>query len=158
MTEKTETTVVLEPHGWVFYDARCNFCVRRARQMASFLGGIGYSIAPFQADWVAARLGRAVTETPTEMIVLTREGAIIGGIDSLLHLARCLWWTRMLSLPAMVPGVRHLLGVIYRIVARHRYRLWGRCSSAGCAVSPLPHGRGFDTVSVPSDGTMAKGE
>lgn len=90
-------------------------------------------MAPFQTEWVAARLGRSVDETPSEMLVLKPDGAIVGGIDALLLLASGARWTRMLTLPARAPGIKFVLERLYRMVARQRYRLWGRCSDAGCA-------------------------
>ena len=135
MTEITQTTDAIDRRGWVFYDGECRFCRRWVRSMTGVLDRHGFSMVSFQSQWVAARLGRSISERPTELVLLTVGGEMVGGIDALVFLARHVSWARVLCLPARLPGVMPVLRVVYRIVARNRYRLWGRCSSAGCAVS-----------------------
>jgi predicted DCC family thiol-disulfide oxidoreductase YuxK len=112
--------------GWVLYDANCRMCVRWARRFGPVLKRSRFRIAPLQTPWVLRWLAGDVTD---EMKVLTREGAIVGGADALIYLARLNWWSWPIWAAGQVPVLQRLFRRGYRWVAARR-----NCVSGACGV------------------------
>ena len=127
-TETTKTKDGERPDGWVFYDGECRLCTGTVARWRDVLERRGFSFAPLQTDWVRARLGLLEGELPEEIKILTRDGRLTGGVGGLAELARSVWWAWPLFALAQVPGVRGVMNVSYRALARRRYCLAGRCS------------------------------
>jgi len=134
--------VAAPPRGWVLYDADCGFCTRWAWRMMYFVGPRGFHLAPLQAPWVRPALKLSSDELLEELRVLTAEGAVYGGVDAMLYLAKQIPWSRPLARTARLPGVKPLLDAVYRWIARHRHTLSRTCglgrSSPGETTRP-PH-------------------
>ena len=113
--------------GWVLYDGECPFCIGMVCRFASWLDRTRFTPEPLQAPWVRKRLGLLAGRIPEEMIVLTAEGAVLGGVDGIIYLLRWIWWTRPFSLVARIPGIHGMLKSGYRRVARNRHCLGGMC-------------------------------
>src|SRR6266545_2765901 len=107
--------------GWILYDGHCPLCRRLAQRARPLLEPRGFRFAPLQRQWAAARLGLVQGESPGEMVVLTRDGQVIGGADALIHLAKQVGWAKPLGWLAGVPAFRAMLRAGYRWVARHRH-------------------------------------
>ncbi len=134
------------PTGWLVYDGECALCTRLVRWFRRPLERRGYAFVALQAPWIAARLhisyGVAPEDLLQEMRVLTRDGRCLGGSAAILYLAREIWWIRPLWLLAKLPGMRALLDLGYRTVARHRHCVGAvgqRITS--CAVGKATHAR-----------------
>ena len=67
-------------------------CLGAARRFAPLLRRHGFEPAPLQNSWMRERLGLPVDSEPAEMIVLTSGGAVFGGADGILQIARRIWW------------------------------------------------------------------
>ena len=61
------------------------------------------------------------------MRVLRPDGHCIGGADALLEIARDFWWAWPLRQIGQIPGIIHILRVIYRWIARNRSCAAGNC-------------------------------
>jgi predicted DCC family thiol-disulfide oxidoreductase YuxK len=117
----------VQVHGWVLFDGECRFCTSLVHRYAVLLQRAGFMSAPLQTPWVGARLGLPAGRLPGEVIVLTAEGRVFGGVDAILHVLRWIWWGWPLFMLGQLPGVHALGGVAYRLVARHRHCLGGVC-------------------------------
>ncbi len=116
--------------GWIFYDGQCRYCVAAARRFDPIFRRKGFEFVPLQAPWVQRQLGLDAGAPLDEMKVLTVSGLCFGGADSLIFLARQVWWGWPLRLIAPLPGMRSLLRSGYQWIAAHR-----GCNQAGCASS-----------------------
>lgn len=114
------------PPRIVLYDGACGLCHRTVAFLVARDRGRRLWFAPLQGE-TAARLRALHTEIPGDLdtVVLVDEGRVHVRSQAFLHGARYLgppwrWasWLRWLPGPALDP--------IYRLVARVRYRVWGR--------------------------------
>jgi predicted DCC family thiol-disulfide oxidoreductase YuxK len=119
--------------GWLFFDAECVFCTRIARWLAPTLERRGLALAPLQDPRVGALLGLSHDKLMREMHFLRADGSRFGGADTLVQLAREIWWWRPLVWIAKLPGMMKLLRERYRVVAANRSCIAERCVVEGCA-------------------------
>ncbi len=83
---------------------------------------------PLQAKWIRQKLGLKEGEVPDEMKLLAADGAILGGADALIRLARSIWWAWPLFVLAQIPEARPILRAAYRAMAKNRHCLDGHCA------------------------------
>ena len=117
------------PDGTLLYDGVCVLCSGMVRFVAARDGG-RYSFVPVQSPWgeaIARRHGISAAAPETFAVVLG--GAVHFKSDAGLALLGTLpgWgWTRIgRALP------RALRDPLYDLVARHRYRVFGRTETCG---------------------------
>jgi predicted DCC family thiol-disulfide oxidoreductase YuxK len=115
--------------GWLFYDAECKFCVRFARWLAPVLDHRGFALAPLQDPRVGVLLGLSRMELLRELRFLLSDGRQFGGADTLVALAREIWWARPFAWLVRIPGGRPLLHLAYRWFAARRACLHAACSA-----------------------------
>jgi predicted DCC family thiol-disulfide oxidoreductase YuxK len=87
----------------------------------------GFDLAPLQTPWVAECFDLALPERPKEMLLLSADGRIFGGMDAILFIARSVWWAWPLYVMGKVPIVRRVLSKGYRWLAAHRMCFGGEC-------------------------------
>lgn len=87
------------------------------------------------ADFNPAAVGLSHEELMAEIHARLRDGEIIRGVEAFRRLYAAVGLRRLVSVSRW-PGVSQLLEIGYRIFARNRLRLTGRCNEASCA-SPL---------------------
>jgi predicted DCC family thiol-disulfide oxidoreductase YuxK len=123
----------------LIYDGDCAFCTSCVQEAERRLGTDGWAAVPFQfADLDALNrfTAGAVTRARAEREVLwvTPAGRVHGGAEAaarvLLRTRRLPW--NLLGAAALVPGVRAVLALTYRVVATNRHRLPG--GSPACAL------------------------
>ena len=134
----TETTDNRKIDGSVLFDADCRFCRAVANCCRPLLRRRHLELVPLQTPWVRERLGLNDPELLAEMRFLTPEGAVYGGADALLAIARRIWWAKPACWLARLPGVMPALRKAYAWFARHRYCLGRTCPAA----RPAPSGTG----------------
>jgi predicted DCC family thiol-disulfide oxidoreductase YuxK len=131
--------------GWVLYDGDCPLCSRTVRRFGQLLRARGLQPEPLQSPWVARQLGLSPEQLLVEMRLLLPDGRLYSGGDAILQIARRYWWAWPLYLLGHVPGVKPLLRVLYRLIARNRY-----CISNVCGLKPLATGQGACTMPAKS--------
>lgn len=117
--------------GWLFYDAECGFCTRTARWLTPILARRGIAIAALQDPRVGALLGLSREEMMREIKLVTDDGALTGGADAMVALAREIWWAAPLVWFAKAPGGMEALRKWYRAVAERR-----KCGTVVCQKVP----------------------
>jgi len=107
-----------------------------------------FALLPLQTPWIRERLGE--DGSPTEMRLLTPEGAVYGGADALIRIAQAIWWAKPLSWISRSPGAKLALRRGYQRVAARRYCLGGACQveAAGSHSRSSP-GRWLPAVALP---------
>lgn len=112
----------------IVFDGVCRLCTGSVRFVAARDDGARFSFAPFQSAAAGTLLGRiAPGIDPQDGIVLvTRGGAVLTGADAALAIASGLRfpWPAAAAIARLAP--RGLRDAIYRLVARRRYRWFGR--------------------------------
>ena len=122
----------------VIYDGSCGFCRSQVARLARWDTRGRLAFVPLQDPVVLERYPDLTHERLLEeMVVVDRTGRRHGGADAFRYLSRRvrrLWWL----VPWMhIPGSMPLWRFVYRLVARHRYRLWSRrhsCDSGTCSL------------------------
>jgi len=117
----------------VFYDGECTMCTALARRWRDALRAQGFDLVPLQTPGVGELLGVSRERLGSQMWVLTRDGAVLGGADAWIHVARharWLWWARPFVLMSTLPGGAALIRWAYGWVAAHRHCFGGACSLA----------------------------
>ena len=114
--------------GWVFFDRDCRVCTALARRFRSVLAKRGFALAALQDPRVKALLDLPPEELLHEMRVVTTEGAVFGGAQAVVYLARQIWWAWPLYAMSKLPGILRCLEIGYRWFADHRTCVKGSCS------------------------------
>jgi predicted DCC family thiol-disulfide oxidoreductase YuxK len=119
--------------GWIFFDADCTFCTRIARWLVPIVEPRGIALAPLQDPRVAELLGLSGPALLYEMRFMRSDGAVFGGGDAIVAVAREIWWATPLVWLSKIPGVMDMLRAFYRKVAEKRH-----CKSTACEVPRVP--------------------
>jgi predicted DCC family thiol-disulfide oxidoreductase YuxK len=116
------------PGPVVLYDGECGLCHRTVKFLIRRDRGQLY-YAPLQGETAAAlRVQHANIPTTLESVVLVDRGRVFVRSKALLYAAKYLtrpwrWAYHVRWLPALV------LDLGYRLIARIRYRVWGKLDS-----------------------------
>ncbi len=114
------------PRAIVLYDGVCGLCSQTVRWLLKHDTNEVFHFAPLQGE-IAAHLRKIHSEITVELdsVVYVEDGRVFLRSRAFLHIARRLnppwrWAYGFRWLPTS------LLDGIYRIVARLRYRIWGK--------------------------------
>jgi predicted DCC family thiol-disulfide oxidoreductase YuxK len=122
----------------VFHDGACPLCRREIRMLErrdrrgrirfTDIAAPGFDPAPLGVTHEAL-MSRIHGRLP--------DGKLIEGVEVFRRLYTAVG-LRWLVAPTRLPGVSHLVDLAYRVFARNRLRLTGRCASDACAVHAGP--------------------
>jgi predicted DCC family thiol-disulfide oxidoreductase YuxK len=129
ISEMTDSKGSHAERGWVFFDRDCAVCTSLARRFRRTLEKRGFGLAGLQDPRAQALLNLPPEELLREMRVATVEGAVHGGAQAIVYLARQIGWAWPLYAAAQLPGVPRVLHAGYRWFADHR-----SCSSGTCSI------------------------
>lgn len=121
----------------VFYDGACPLCAREIRMLMRRDAGKGRirftDIA--QPDFDAAAVGTTQAELMASIKGRLPSGEWIEGVEVFRRLYAAAGFPR-LAAASRWPGVSQLLGAGYRVFAKNRLRLTGRCEPDGACRLP----------------------
>ncbi|MFM7108588.1 MAG: thiol-disulfide oxidoreductase DCC family protein [Planctomycetaceae bacterium] len=126
-------TAVRPARDTVLYDGRCRFC----RGQIALLRRLDVRRSLRFVSLHEPEVARDFPELPAEdlmrqMYVVDTAGRARGGAESVRYLSRRLPLLWPLALPLHVPGSLPFWNALYRLVARHRYRIAGTCDDGVC--------------------------
>ncbi|HKN88248.1 MAG TPA: DUF393 domain-containing protein [Nitrospiraceae bacterium] len=125
----------VEPDRVLIYDAQCRLCVTAKEGVERLGNDVDVRWVPYQSDEAERRLGVEYRAgRPDAAFLVERDGTITKGLEAFLPLLPGLRGGRMLQAFMRVPLMRPLAYVVYRFIARYRYRLFGSVS-CDCAKS-----------------------
>ena len=120
----------------VFYDGACPLCMReiamlrrrdnQARIRFTDIAAAGFDPKTTGLSWEAL-MGRIHGRLP--------DGTIIEGVEVFRRLYAAVGFPRLAAM-SRAPGISQALGVAYRLFAKNRLRLTGRCDDGACPVPP----------------------
>lgn len=114
----------------LIYDGDCRLCVTAKAGLERLGGGQTIRFIPYQSEEAACRLGADYRPgRPDVAFLIERDGRISRGLDAFLPLLPAVRGGRFWLALLKVPLARPVAALAYRIVARYRYRLFGRVSS-----------------------------
>ena len=119
------------PEGWVLYDETCGVCSRWVPFWAPTLARLGLTVTPQQAPWVVSRLGLSPDAVLKDIVLLFNDGRQLVGADVYRYVMRNIWWAYPLYLLSIIPALRQLFDLGYRVFADNRLRI-----SAACGLRP----------------------
>lgn len=128
----TITTSTKPPRDVVLYDGKCRFC-RSQIAILRWLDLTG------RLDFVSLHnpsVARDFPEIPferlmREMVLVDRSGVAHGGAQGLRVVSRRLPLLWPLALLLHIPFSQPIWNWLYRLVARNRYRIAGKCDDGG---------------------------
>jgi predicted DCC family thiol-disulfide oxidoreductase YuxK len=123
----TETTVIKETRGLIFYDADCLWCARSAARAKRLLERRGFRLLPLQTPGTAELLGVTTDALLARMHLLTADGRRFAGADAFVEVARHVRWAWPFVAVTRLPAVLPLLRRGYDWIAASRYCLGGTC-------------------------------
>jgi predicted DCC family thiol-disulfide oxidoreductase YuxK len=123
------------PPDIVFYDGTCALCHQALRLILRNDPGGLFRFAPLGGETAAARLPDPAT-LPDSIVLLTSSGDLLTGSDAVIRILRRLGggWRILAAVIGVAP--RPLRDGVYNVVARTRYRVFGREETACPAVTP----------------------
>jgi predicted DCC family thiol-disulfide oxidoreductase YuxK len=126
-------TTTRPQHDTVFYDGHCRFCrgqiaTLRRLDLAGSLRFISLHDPVVARDFPELEPEALLQE----MHVVDASGHARAGADAVRYLSRKLPVLWPLAVPLHVPGSMPIWRAIYRLIARNRYRLAGRCDEGTC--------------------------
>ena len=122
----------------VFFDGDCPLCAREIRALRRLdrKGRVRFT------DIAAPGFDPASTGVPWEDLMARihgrlPDGILIEGVEVFRRLYAAVGFPR-LAAATRLPGLSHLLEAGYRVFARNRLRLTGRCADGACSLPPRP--------------------
>ena len=122
----------------VFYDGACPLCMREIRMLRrrDRRGRIRFTdIAAESFD--AAAVGLTWEALMERIHGRLPDGTLIEGVEVFRRLYAAVGFRALVNL-SRAPAVSQLLDLAYRLFAKNRLRLTGRCAGGACALPPSP--------------------
>jgi predicted DCC family thiol-disulfide oxidoreductase YuxK len=122
-----------DPRPILLYDGRCRICVREAGRLSRWVGG-RVRLESFRDPEVLARHPDLTPEACEAAIHLVEPGGRVSrGAEAVARALGLRPLLRPLAWLYRLPGLRQLMDVGYRTVARNRFRLGGEtCADDAC--------------------------
>lgn len=122
-----------DPQMTLIYDANCRLCVTAKRGIQTLERdhqNTEIRFLPYQSEEAARYLGADYVVGRPEVAFLVRGGELRKGLDAFLPLLPGITGGAFISRLMQVPGLRSLAYLLYRIVARYRYQLFGQVQTS----------------------------
>jgi predicted DCC family thiol-disulfide oxidoreductase YuxK len=120
----------------VLYDGDCRFCIRSARQIEQRLGSANVTLRNFQEPGALDPYpGVTHDACMDKMHIVTAAGRVFAGAEAFARIVATVPVVGLLAWLYYLPGLRQLADLAYSVIARHRYRLFGRseaCDTGTC--------------------------
>jgi predicted DCC family thiol-disulfide oxidoreductase YuxK len=122
-----------------FFDGDCPLCVREMAALRRLdRGGRIRFTNLADPGFDPQRTGRTFQELMDRIHARLPDGTVIEGVEVFRRLYTIVGFAPLVALTRL-PGISQLLDVCYRVFARNRLRLTGRCRDAECRVhAPAP--------------------
>ncbi|TKB73405.1 MAG: DUF393 domain-containing protein [Nitrospira sp.] len=110
----------------LIYDAECRLCVTAKEGLERLGRDPSVRYVPYQSDEAAFRLGEGYRPgRPDVAYLIGPGGQVQRGLEAFLPLLPGLPGGRVLTALAHIPMFKGLAVLVYRLVAKHRYRWFG---------------------------------
>jgi predicted DCC family thiol-disulfide oxidoreductase YuxK len=118
-----------KPQRILIYDGQCRLCVTAKSGIERLGGTQEVRWVPYRSEEAARCLGDSYQPgRPDAAFLVEADGTITKGLDAFVTLLPGLRGGRLLLALWRVPILRPIAYLLYRLIARHRYRLFGQTS------------------------------
>jgi len=118
----------------VFFDGECPLCVREIRMLQRLDREKKIEFVDIsRPDWRPEELGLSMDELMKEIHGRLPDGTLVKGVEVFRRLYSAVGFSRSVAV-SRLPIVRQGLDVAYRLFAKNRLRLTGRCVDDTCLV------------------------
>ncbi|MGE5347594.1 MAG: thiol-disulfide oxidoreductase DCC family protein [Acidithiobacillales bacterium] len=124
----------------IFYDGGCPLCTRevallrrldrRGRVRFTDITAEGFDAASAGVPW-----GELMDRIHGRL----SDGTLVEGVEVFRRVYTAVGYGALVA-PTRLPGIAHLLDLAYRLFAKNRRRLTGRCRGGACEPGPKPSG------------------
>jgi predicted DCC family thiol-disulfide oxidoreductase YuxK len=121
----------------VLYDGQCKLCTAGSQRLVGMARRGAVERVDFQAPGaLEAFPGLTHDACMKQMVLIAPDGRIFGGFEAAVRAVATRPVVGWFAYLYYLPGLRQLCEVLYRWIAAHRYRLFGKaeCDSGTCAV------------------------
>jgi len=121
----------------LLYDGECNLCLATVEKLSRIRTQAELTMLPLQeADPHRLPKGIQREDLLAELHVVDGEGRLYKGADAVIRIIRTVPGLAWLAGLYRVPGMKRPAHGVYRLVAKYRYRLFGKkadaCSNGAC--------------------------
>ncbi len=125
----------------VFYDGACPLCTREMGAVRRLDRRGRIRFADFTADgFDPAAVGATRQALMDRIHGRLPDGSLVSGVEVFRRIYAAIGFGPLVALTRL-PGVAQLLDAGYRLFARNRLRLTGRCQDGACDLPPHPAAR-----------------
>ena len=118
----------------VFFDGGCPLCAKEIAWLRKRTGKTGPQFVDIDAeDFSAEQYGKTLDFFHSELRALAPSGSFISGMEVFRILYSSAGFGIIARLTAL-PGIRQVFDLAYRVFAKNRLRLTGRCVDSQCAL------------------------
>ncbi len=133
----------------VYYDGECPLCMREIRMLRRRDQRQRIRFTDISAEGFDAGVVGLSWETLMNRIHgRLPDGTLIEGVEVFRRLYAAVGFSRLVAL-TRVPGIAQLLNLAYKLFAKNRLRLTGRCANGACELHPRGVRRPSDEVIAP---------
>ncbi len=121
--------VTIEPEQKlvVLYDGKCRFCTQSAKKLAQRFGPTRIRSENFQEDNALSRYPSVTYDAAmTAMHVVAPDGKVYVGAAAIARVVRSLRVIGVIGYLYYLPIIKQLADIAYRLIAKNRYRLFGK--------------------------------
>ncbi|MCC3376930.1 thiol-disulfide oxidoreductase DCC family protein [Cohnella sp. REN36] len=128
----------------VVYDGECNLCLATVAKLQTLRTRSEIRYATLQSlEEGSIPSWPAIAHVPAERLaaqlhVTDEAGRLYGGSEAVMRLLQEVPSLRWLAVLGGLPGMKGVSRALYRLIARHRYRLFGRTPICADGVCRLP--------------------
>jgi predicted DCC family thiol-disulfide oxidoreductase YuxK len=129
----------------VLYDGHCRFCEAQMKNLLALARPGAVEALSFQEPGVLARFpGLTYDVCMQAMQLISPDGRVVHGFEAAVRAVATRRLLRPVAYLYYVPGIRQLCDLLYRWVAAHRYRIWGKtraaeeCAGGTCSLHAPP--------------------
>jgi len=134
----------------LLYDGECNLCLNTVALLRKIRTTADLIMVPLQeAPPELLPMGVAREELLAQLHVTDGSGKLYRGPEAVVRIMRTVPSLRWIGFLYRLPGMKKPAELLYRLIAKHRYRLFGRtdpCESGACRLPERPSsGNGHST-------------
>ena len=118
----------------VYFDGGCPLCLREINMLRRWDRGRRIRFTDIQApEFQIASVGKSYEELMARIHGRLPDGTLIEGVEVFRKLYDAVGFRRIVAMTRW-PGISQLMNLGYRVFAKNRLRLTGRCSNGNCAL------------------------
>jgi predicted DCC family thiol-disulfide oxidoreductase YuxK len=120
----------------LLYDAECVLCTNSVRTLRKLKTSVPLRMISLQeADLEVLLPGTSFAELQAQIHVIDTDGQVYKGADSIICILKTVPSLKWISWLYRIPGLKPMADLMYRWVAKNRYKLFGKvdsCDSGAC--------------------------